>query len=402
MKAMAHHVVLVWAWIVRMLMLRWAHTDPSLNPEDEPIAIDEAAIEVPAPPEPEPEPTRRAAPRPRSAEPQITWHFRTTILDRLDEYFHCLKRMRRLDSDSYDLFARVGFAIPADWYINPEHPDNRARLTKVHHLAFGGILFGTSGLAKEEFHPSFVYFQKLNRPLGVQHGTGGDIYSLTLIYDDRTRSEHFRVTQSVPLRCHVCFAPDGTLRLLRERVVVHAPITSRRSKRGRRDKFTLTTVQWRIPEWINVLGEDEKRLPILEWFALAVLTYAESTSRIIVRVARAEMTAAFGIDLSRAKYFFRDRGLELAGDGKRKRIFHAVTEHIRQVSEVRSTTVRQHYRGVRHFDWQSYRVRIVLPAHNAILRFAKATEEFEDAAHVPDGYVGMKKAGEMFNDALSR
>ena len=82
----------------------------------EPIVPDPVSEEVTAVP-------RHHQLRERSAKPvrkeinehgETAWHFKSAILDRLDEYFVCFRRLKRHDRDAYDLFARMGLAIPAD------------------------------------------------------------------------------------------------------------------------------------------------------------------------------------------------------------------------------------------------------------------------------------------------
>jgi len=298
----------------------------------------------------------------------ITWHFRSTILDRLDEYFPCLRRLKTYAPDDYALFARVGFSIPADLYANPRHENTVERLRTATRLSFGGLLMGGIGeLHPDKCYPSFIYFSKLTQPSQVQVA-GGDIYRLTLLWDKRSRGAQWRSEFTMPEACHLAVTTDGQVALLRERVAHSREITRRAGHR--KETLRLTSAQWAYPNWIMEIAGEHKLDP-QQWaaglFMLAFVTHLEATSRILIRTSRDDLTATFGIDLPRAKYFFADRQLDVASDGKRKRIFHSVVAHTRTLAEDRTTTVRAHYRGVRDFEWKTYRIHIVLPTNNFVV-----------------------------------
>ncbi len=67
--------------------------------------------------------------------------------------------------------------------------------------------------------------------------------------------------------------------------------------------------------------------------------------------------ATFIVPEHRWKDFFKDRFDVKAVDGRRKRIFHAVTAHSRS----NGSNVRTHYKGSRHFFWRGYEISIVMP-----------------------------------------
>jgi len=339
-----------------------------------------------------------------------TWHFRSTILDRLDEYFACIRRVQRHDPDSYALFSRIGFTVPPDWLRNPANVNNLERLKTTTRISFGGILMATdSEREKDGLYPSFVYFHKMKNPSAVQVTNTGDIYRLTCVYDDRhLNTQRWSARFTMLASCHVCLHHDGTVTLLKERVQCSSRIVSRR-RNGHRDVFTLTNTQWGYPTWLKDVPlkaeNNGMHRTAAEWicgmFVLAILTHADNVSRIIVRATQGGSVAAFGIDLTRAKYFFADRDSELAIDGRKKRIFHSVIEHTRHLDGDRQTTVRFHYRGLRHFDWNGYNVHIVLPSHNQIVKFPYPSYDAEDVPECerPD-MIGSKDVGEALANVL--
>lgn len=335
------------------------------------------------------------------------WNFRSSILDRLDEYFVCLRRLRRYDPDSYDLFSRTGFTISADTFFNGSHPENRAKICdSANRWSFGGFLFPANKESSTpgKMLPSFVYFRKLNRP-SVAERFKGDVYSLTLLYDDRDFSQHWRSRFSVPAVCHIGIDALGSMRLLRERTPTTSWIQPNR-KRGRRPEgFKLRQHSWQYPAWLfhiaSARGEPAETFAI-NLLVMALVTHTESLQKIIVRVNRDGLVGAFGIELPRAKYFFKDRdATALARDGKRKRIFHSVVRHDRKVKRG-ITSVRFHYRGLRHFGWNSYGINIVFPENNRIVAFPVPMSNAEDInpAH-QDKWLSSKEAGKMVSEALA-
>lgn len=338
-------------------------------------------------------------------EESTLWHFRSSILDRLDEYFVCIRRLRRHDSDSYDLFSRTGFSISADMFFRGDHEQNRAAFRNAtNRWSFGGFFFPrTEEIQTAGIVPSFIYFRKLNRP-SIAERFNGDVYSLTLIYDDRQLSEHWRSKFSYPVTCHIGVDAEGNTRLLRERVQTVSEIKTHR-KHGRSDKLRLRMYSWQYPSWLFYAGIDHDKSP--ETFAtdilvMALVTHVRSMEKIIVRVKRDGLVAAFGIELSRAKYFFADRDMSaLAADGKRKRIFHSVIAHARTLSTGAVTSVRFHYRGLRHFDWNGYGIRIVFPENNRLVAYPTPARYEEDikVAQIPE-WCTSKGAGKIIAEAL--
>jgi hypothetical protein len=332
------------------------------------------------------------------------WNFRAHILDRLDEYFACARRLRKHDPDSYALYSRIGLSIPKDLLMEGS---NFAAYPKV---TFGGVLFGTAGSeievsVKGTVNPSFLYFQKMTAPSGVEW-TKGDVYSVTAIYDDRHRSQAWRSRLSAPLTFHVAVTPDGEARLLKELICFSSAIIPMRTKRGRKHKaqaIAFSSRRWDYPKHLKQIAADHDE-DVSAWalrlFKFAFFTSAECQSSIIVRAKKDGVTAAFGIDAPRAKVFFKDRdSTALAADGKRKRIFHSVRAHHR-VTLVHKNEVKAHYRGLRHFGWNGYGIAIVFPDNNRLLRFTGAARYLQDTDDTRPT-LSMKEAGKIIDRALT-
>lgn len=426
----------MWNWVrtrvgllsATLLSLFWRHPvsdiDQRITRETE-SAQPRGSIDVPnipdaivsVPHQNNPANKRIRKPRPRIAAQEIDrdsldikWHFRRDILDRLDSHFDCLRRLRRYDPDSYSLLGKVGLAIPNSAYANPSSSFQLEQLSSHERPAFGGIYFHVTQKEADEWserkaddriYPSFIYFQKLRSPSGIQHQSG-DIYSLTCLYDNRCWSRHRRL--AYPVRCHIAIGKEGACTLLKEALLVSNKITRRTG--ARKEVIKLTGMQWKYPDWIADIKVDTDEDPNI-WTSnlliLAIRTYEESQQRTIIRAKRGGMVASFGIDLKSCPRFFKDRDATvLARDGKRKRIFHSVIRHERTIDRngIKQVTVKAHYRGMRHFDWNNYWVGIVFPTINPATFTAPASLFDDVPKEEATQMVPIAELGKQFQELL--
>lgn len=329
------------------------------------------------------------------------WDFKTGILDRLDEYFDCMRRLRRHDPDAYSILSRVGLSIPAQGVCSLPNLLNSKRLT------FGGVLFSLHlfQAKKDKMYPSFVYFKKIETPGAVQWFRG-DVYQVVVIYDTRRCPADWRSRLSFPLEFHVGVGLDGVPRLLKELHTSTRYIVGRKGGKGKKRRQEITSRVWNYPQLVRQIAHEHQDSAD-EWASLifrdAFFTSAACLDQVIVRVKSGGLTAAFGIEASTAKAFFRDReSTVLARDGKRKRIFHSVVQHDRRLGSGRITEVKTHYRGLRHFDWQSYQVHIVLPKNNYLLKWDGSLKYADDIPETDQRqHRGMRYLGRVLDEKLS-
>lgn len=393
----------LWAWFLRAILTGRLREHVSATTAPAPVTPEPIAPSVP-PPEPVLSapaqqdttrpvpvlPARIRPPRPRRPRPPLEdeeeglqWRFQSVILDRLEEYFHCLDRLRRHDRQAYRVFSRLGFTIVPDRWVGPTDTFTGPRPT------LGGFLFPKGALGpdhaercrhyvthddwEKSVYPSFVYFKKIRRPFGVQ-AWRGDVYQLTQLLDDRVRTDSGWVERPLAAvaECHIGLREDGSMTLLRERK--QQIVTVPGGRRGQMIEGTRTV--WQTPRWIHErgtcphcpdTGPEDPVKSICNQLMMALATHTGALNRIVVRAKCAGRVAAFGIDLPRAPRFFRDRdATALARDGRRKRIFHFVRRHARQLPAGAVADVREHYRGIRSFDWNGYGIHIVLPANTPV------------------------------------
>lgn len=381
----------------------WIGTDLIQSEES---TIPDAAIEtlVAAP-----APTRKARRKAEDAneDDSTRWHFRGAILDRLDEYFVCIKRLKKHDPDAYALFSRIGLAIPADrfWSVTPLDAIERFR-----GCSFGGVMMSCEETDGDTVVPSFFYFMKVKHAprVAIPRDRSADVYQVTLLYDAR-RGVRWESDLTQPATFYAALSANGETQLLPELVRTSEPFKSGRM----RQPIWFSRTSWRTPSWIDSTVLDRReRKPSAEpetphefaanILATAIATYGSSLEKIVIKANRGTESASFGVDVARCKYFFSDRDVDaLAADGKRKRIFHFVRRHDRKLSGDRSSSVREHYRGIRNFSWNGTQIHIVLPDRKDVLYYDKPGE-IRESDDDRSGMIGTDEVGRRFEEVLAQ
>jgi len=351
-----------------------------------------------------------AAPKLLPPEDSGEFYFREAILDQLDYYMKCLARMRRADLDSYQLYSELGgnvlpegalswFAkvgafkdeidLPLDATLSPWFRDTMP--------SFGAIFVGKVARdieAKEKaWVPRFFYFRKYDRRLAppeIQRAANGAVYVVTVFWDDLEGRWNKQRKSGVPQDFPVVVGPDGSVKVLR---ILVQDNTSIRHKQGkdRGKKFTIPRRKWVAADpWFELWAKEygaatEKYLTAL--FVQLANTY-EIANASMVRIAasKGDLTAAFGVNIKRTPYFFKDREVNLTDSGKRRRIFHIVRPHVRK----NGSAVKMHFRGERSFEWNGYRIHVTVPGrdHENLAEFSVG---MGDEIKIKEPSVGMKE-----------
>ena len=293
------------------------------------------------------------------------FYFRHTILNQLGRYFVILKRMKRGDKSAYDLYSQLGA------YILPERTDNgyggdvlEPRWLELR-PSFGMVLYGSRSrqvkIDKEKkfYVPFAVYFAKYlsdRAPTTVQPVNSGDVYCCTVYWDTFQGSSK----SGAPTEFALNVSPRGEVHILK--ILENKNITIRGKKgKGRGSTFTVPQRRWGVPEffegWAKEHGEDVRPFLASIFIETANAQIAAANSMIKVKAYKGRLAAIFSVNVLRTPYFFKDRDLCVNVRGKKKKIFHIVRTHVRKTGSV----VRTHFRGMREFNWNGYKIRITVP-----------------------------------------
>lgn len=330
------------------------------------------------------------------------FYFRETILDDLDIYFKCLRRMRSSDPDGYAFYSRVGSQmVPSSKkfiYLHELDP-----WWKFNRPAFGSVAWGCSKtlgemeMSKENLNPRFIYFTKYqpSRAPAVYERArvGEDVYEITCFYDDHFLKGKLKAVLSFA----VGVDRSGYVRPLKERITETIWITPKKQK-NKKNEFCVRRSSWGISRSVQLLCNSANSDPVglmRTLFVMAANIYA-STSNGMIRVSVKDkngLAAVFSVDVKRTPYFFKDRD---AGEGGR--IFHIVRPHMRRKASGLAP-VKMHFRGLRDFNWNGYRVHITVPGrhHKSLNDLTEPVQYIDRDDKIPDGLMGMKKLGGLIS-----
>ena len=327
------------------------------------------------------------------------FYFKENILDRLDDYFVVIKRMRK-DRDAQKLYSKYGGIVLPEHHWKSTFAD-AAELSPWFlqtRPAFGAVFFPRTNWGKEEkrlLFPKFLYFRKYAKNKGPPEiqKANGDLYVGTVYWD---APEAKKLKCGVPQDFAVCVAEDGTITALRILQTVHQVI---KSKKG--EEYSIPMRRWQMYDYRGWLDWKDRTASesLCQWFCVAANSWeGAAMSMTKVRVKRGNVNAVFSVNMLRTPYFFKDRDVTINKAGSRKRIFHIVRTHKRNLADGRETYVKSHFRGEREFRWNNYSVRITVPGwhhHN----MADFNFGGHDRHSVSEGYMEPCDLAGMLADA---
>lgn len=322
------------------------------------------------------------------------FHFRSAILDHLDDYFYYLKKMRASDKDAYDLMGRIGLNIM------PRHAEVACKLRDVsmpYHPAFGGALLSYDWIENERdtIYAKFIYFRKISAPIH----RNSSLYEVTLFYTaDRNDAPSIAKKYGLPATFKIILTANNEIVVLKER--------TRRSIYGRNGSFEIPSMNDDYP-WIlsDIAKKHGKTVQGVaeELFSIVMSSQEHSAlanTRIMVR--KGELAATFNIDIKRTAYFFRDRDIVLNDKGNKKRIFHIVRAHRRRVGGG-TKAIKFHFRGLRQFAWSGYSIIITVPGlhHLPLNELTFASLDAKKMDPIPSGFMTNRAAGRLIAEKLA-
>ena len=348
----------------------WMGWQPQIYPELPPVSPELPPLPPPsfvAPPPPPKEKKLELETDPHKAEEYGRFYFKDTILDKLDEYFVIMRRMKKSDRQSYQMFSRIGFGLQPTANIS-RNLDNFELKVSPWFLeempGLGGTAFGIDkslphGEKDEEgvrgWWPRFTYFRKYSKdhqPRAIQRTTGGVVYMMTLYWDYLNKGEGFP-RSGAPWEIPIVVMENGEI----------IPLKLRAGKKTvfRYEGMIHSGREWDFPSDYYIWARRFKMTPeqhIALLFKMCTDDYESNQSAMMkIIVTKEHLTATFGIEVKRSAYFFKDREVILNEAGHKKRIFHIVRPHTRSTGK----SVKMHFRGLREFMWNGYKINITVP-----------------------------------------
>jgi hypothetical protein len=208
-----------------------------------------------------------------------------------------------------------------------------------------------------------VYFQKM-KGFGDFVRWGSVFYHVVLFWAERNGK-----AQDCPMSFFIGINDDGVVRPL-TMVTEHSQTI--RHKHRHYGEAPYTRVHHRVmalPQNLVTIATDHNTTPtnwadtvlcetLNAWYA------AQASGSVQVHIRRGAEVCWLAIPPERTKSFFRDRQMQINDKGSRRRIFHYVEAHERQLPDGRMIEVSAHYRGARRFAWKDYQVNIAVSGHH--------------------------------------
>lgn len=359
---------------------------------------------------------KASKPKGKEVEELGEFFFRDKILDQLDNYFICIKQMKKSDREAFDLYSKMGAHLLPYRFLHIR--EGLSPWWKATRPSFGAVAFAldprqlTDEAKSKSFYPRFFYFTKYQprmAPATIQPVRGeNDIYIATAYWDNLSDSTGRFGRLSAPTQFPVSIDDAGAVRVLKTHICEDVTIRHRRGPR-RGKTFTIPQRKWTFDRFFVEWAAQHKRSPeehLADLFIQTANAYeAANRSTIRVDVRKGALHAAFGVNIKRTPYFFKDRDVSAEREGGKRKIFHIVRAHERVTSTGNTTAVRFHFRGERQFSWNGYAIQITVPAlhHLYLAEMNVGAIDGERADDLqPDKLMDERATGEWMRRQLDR
>jgi hypothetical protein len=320
------------------------------------------------------------------------------VLDELRDYFVCIRRLKRTDKDAYALFSQIGAQIvPSDALAAGCELETIWCDPSFARPAFGMVFFTCFKVDTPNLlHFRMIYFQKISprkkHEVEIKN-IPGDTYVCCGFLTEKHKQ------WGAVLRFHVHVDMQGCITLLREKQMIDVANTYGRrtiqngySKSYRtKEHFQVRAYSWDFPAGLALGLEDHKAngknlifktmqeyAAFLFSFAANIHTTSATGARVAIR-SSGGLTAVLNIDPTATPGFFKDRDKIVTVSGRARPIFHSVMPHLRRTARGEKF-VKFHFRGLRKFEWNGYRIDITVPGWDQI----RDIREFDASAVIYD------------------
>lgn len=282
------------------------------------------------------------------------------LLDDIEETFSTITKPLGycgIEHDTRIGLRRLGPHVIArsDYGAIPEAIDDPERLSGMMFVAFPHA--ASIGKTEDKSPASFYYAIKVNRqPQGVEP-VKGTVFEFGYCADFIKRTQWDSA--------YVVVKNDGTVHVCKQ--LFFFPRTTKAGTYWqKRSDIPIHNLMVQG----SALSRDERSKEIARDFMALVAGWRSRSSMWSVSVRRNGNRATFCVPPKETKDYFKNRDkTALTPQGKRRPIFHFVREFERELANGKRTTVREHTRGLRTFNWNGYVCAITAP------KFHKWTEQ---------------------------
>jgi len=350
------------------------------------------------------QPKKRKKIKQRSRDHLGAHYYLGDLLDQLDNAFKSLDSLKKVNRGAYNTFSKVSCHVTSTDLMRGT--GNQYSITRDQIPSVGCSFLSDTGDKRvtkvvdgDEFRaPTFCYFKRIKNPINVQQ-TNGITLEVCCVFEFDKGPE--------AVNYYVSIDEDLNITPLKELHVKEVPVRPKVSRKNNRP-FSIRRAYWQQAPYIEDMAKEhhetvEEAAAYLTW--IAINSVLAMDSGVHVRVAKGSKRVAFAIDMLRTPYFFKDRDKTVNENGKTQKIFHIVAGHKRKLANGDETTVKSHFRGIRKFMWNGFKINIILNGKHMISFNENNIDGVEilESQPMPEGYVDALKiinaASEVYDRA---
>lgn len=345
------------------------------------------ARRVTTPPAPPPKP------KPKRQYEEVVGQFRTIreLLDGLDGTFKHLRKLKPRKSSFQRAIKKFGVYIV---HLG-DHENDRVMYGKLDGMGAYKLpsvlcVYWPHDVGKGNVEQFFVAI-KSTRLHGVQRSPNHSYYecAMTAHLDGKYHNLGYYIAIN---------------NITHEVSAMRVPYMKRHTIRKAGEWTVFHTKEWHIPDLRSdscskTDGDSEEAIMagMAERFIIGYNMTMMREYGVNIIVKKGKDRATFCVPQDRWKYFFKDRIKAKTIHGHTKPIYHSVSAH-KRVTKTIVTAVKTHYRGLRHFIWGGYDIRIVMQGKDGISQ-SSFDLAHTDEADVEDAtkYLGVGEVSKMIN-----
>lgn len=355
-------------------------------------------------PIPKVEPERNLEPRkPRKYSKEKRQDF-SDLLDRLEHTFNNVKlptmNASWLAKDSIIGLKKLGAHVPNPLLV---HWDNERKVVDVTKPLPAIMCISQSSEqtvnTKKRFYAKFIFAIKLKKlPWCVSKATGVP-YQFGMSFDVDGKLFWVNMYITVNRKTGVISFCDE---LKTTAHTVQAKSSSSRRANGKSTVFY--TKAWGPAEYLEdeQRSIDECKIIAQNFFVASHEWWSERDNRWNVVVKKNGERVTFGVNNDQTPYYFKDRDKSIrTPTGQAKKIVHYVKEHERKYGD-KTTTVKEHIRGLQEFEWAGYQCTVISPKLQAKTAAAFTAPAIDDEDDDTSNIIYLSKLGKVLADSEER
>ena len=353
---------------------------------------------------PKVEPEQNLEPRkPRKYSKEKRQDF-SDLLDRLEHTFNNVKlptmNASWLAKDSIIGLKKLGAHVPNPLLV---HWDNERKVVDVTKPLPAIMCISQSSEqtvnTKKRFYAKFIFAIKLKKlPWCVSKATGVP-YQFGMSFDVDGKLFWVNMYITVNRKTGVISFCDE---LKTTAHTVQAKSSSSRRANGKSTVFY--TKAWGPAEYLEdeQRSIDECKIIAQNFFVASHEWWSERDNRWNVVVKKNGERVTFGVNNDQTPYYFKDRDKSIrTPTGQAKKIVHYVKEHERKYGD-KTTTVKEHIRGLQEFEWAGYQCTVISPKLQAKTAAAFTAPAIDDEDDDTSNIIYLSKLGKVLADSEER